>query len=111
MRHSFAAKQSLSYAAVRWCGFTWRREVILIPRHGGNSRRYKVLQAVTALKGYCNRGRVGFARQKREEKSGIQRRWAVFNELKNAGELLNEIVIASIALFFPLVIFVAIFGS
>ena len=35
----------------------------------------------------------------------------MFNDLKNAGELLNEIVIASIALFFPLVIFVSIFGG
>lgn len=33
------------------------------------------------------------------------------NEFKNAGERLNEIVVASIALFFPLVIFLAIFGG
>lgn len=33
------------------------------------------------------------------------------NELRNAGELLNEIVVASIALFFPLAIFIAIIGS
>ena len=35
----------------------------------------------------------------------------MLNEYKNAGELLNEIVIASIALFFPLVILLAILGA
>jgi hypothetical protein len=33
------------------------------------------------------------------------------NDFRNVGELLNEIVIASIALFFPLVSFMAIFGG
>ena len=35
----------------------------------------------------------------------------MLNEFRNAGELLNEIVIVSIALFFPLVIFFALFGA
>ena len=33
------------------------------------------------------------------------------NDFSNVGELLNEIVIGSIALFFPIVIFLAIFSS
>lgn len=35
----------------------------------------------------------------------------MLNEFKNAGEVLNEIVVASVALFFPLVIFLAIVGG
>ena len=35
----------------------------------------------------------------------------VLNDFRKSGELLNEIVIASIALFFPLVIFLSIFGA
>jgi len=35
----------------------------------------------------------------------------MFNEFKNAGEILNEIVVASTALFFPVVIFLAIAGA
>ena len=35
----------------------------------------------------------------------------MLKEFRNAGELLNEIVIVSVALFFPLVIFLAIFGA
>jgi hypothetical protein len=35
----------------------------------------------------------------------------VSNEFKSASELVNEIVIVSVALFFPLVIFLAIFGA
>lgn len=35
----------------------------------------------------------------------------MFNEFKNAGEILNEVVVASIALFFPVVIFLAIAGA
>lgn len=35
----------------------------------------------------------------------------MLNEFRNAGERLNEIVVVSIALFFPLVIFLAIVGN
>ena len=35
----------------------------------------------------------------------------MLNEFRNAGELLNEIVIVSIALFFPLAIFLALLGA
>ena len=34
----------------------------------------------------------------------------MLNETRSVGELLNEIVIVSIALFFPLVIFLAVIG-
>jgi hypothetical protein len=35
----------------------------------------------------------------------------MFNEFRSGGALLNEIVIVSIALFFPLVFFLAIIGA
>lgn len=35
----------------------------------------------------------------------------MLNETRSVGELLNEIVIVSIALFFPLVIFLAVIGA
>jgi hypothetical protein len=109
MVHSFIAKQPVSYAAVRWCGLTGLREVILSLRIGGVPRRYKVLQAVTALKGYCNRALLICSPSKGMKSK--PRSWVMRNALFNPGEVLGAIVLASISLFFTAAVFYAIVAA